>query len=149
MKEVIVTSLKETEELAYALAAFVRPPDVITLTGDLGVGKTTFTQAFAKGLGVGRTVSSPTFTILKQYEGKFSFNHLDVYRLENSEEDLGWDELFFGNAISVVEWPQFIEEELPDAYLSITIEYVEENQRKFRFQPIGERFVDWCKELGE
>ncbi|MBO1915013.1 tRNA (adenosine(37)-N6)-threonylcarbamoyltransferase complex ATPase subunit type 1 TsaE, partial [Microvirga sp. 3-52] len=94
-KQFIVHSLKETEQLARNLALLLSPPDVITLEGDLGAGKTAFTQAFAKAIGITRTVSSPTFTILKQYEGNFPFNHLDVYRLAGSDEDLGWEELFY------------------------------------------------------
>ena len=86
------------------LAELLEARDTITLEGDLGAGKTTFTKALAKGLGIKRTVNSPTFTILKQYEGRLPLNHLDVYRLGESDEDLGWDELFYGDAVSVVEW---------------------------------------------
>ena len=67
----------------------------------------------AKAIGITRTVNSPTFTILKQYEGNYPFNHLDVYRLAGSDEDLGWDELFYGDAITVIEWAHLIEEDLP------------------------------------
>ena len=103
------------------MAALLTPPDVITLEGDLGAGKTTFTKALAKGLGITRTVNSPTFTIMKQYEGNYPFNHLDVYRLADSDEDLGWDELFYGDAISVIEWAHLIEDDLPDERLEIRI----------------------------
>ena len=113
--------MKETEQLAIKLAALLTPPDVITLEGDLGAGKTTFTKALAKGLGITRTVNSPTFTIMKQYEGNYPFNHLDVYRLADSDEDLGWDELFYGDAISVVEWAHLIEDDLPVERLEIRI----------------------------
>lgn len=89
-----VHALEETQALALKLAELVEPQYTITLEGDLGAGKTTFTQSFAKGLGIKRTVNSPTFTIMKQYEGRMPLNHLDVYRLEDSDEDLGWDEIF-------------------------------------------------------
>ena len=92
--EKMISSLEETEQIAFKLGALVKAQDTITLEGDLGAGKTTFSKSFAKGLGVTRNVNSPTFTILKQYEGRLPFNHLDVYRLADSEEDLGWDELF-------------------------------------------------------
>lgn len=147
-KEFIVHSVQETEQLAAKLAALLTPPDVITLEGDLGAGKTTFTKALAKGLGIMRTVSSPTFTILKQYEGTYPFNHLDVYRLADSDEDLGWDELFYGDAISVIEWAHLIEDDLPRERLEIRIVHHEDVEtRKITFHPIGERYEMICEEI--
>jgi tRNA threonylcarbamoyladenosine biosynthesis protein TsaE len=142
-----VQSQAETARLAEQLASLLEGGEVITLEGDLGAGKTTFTQALAKGLGINRTVSSPTFTILKQYEGRLPLNHLDVYRLSDSEEDLGWDELFYGNAVSVVEWAQYIKEELPDERLEIEILRLDENARRFSFTPSGSRYESILKEL--
>ncbi|CAM5283034.1 tRNA threonylcarbamoyladenosine biosynthesis protein TsaE OS=Lysinibacillus sphaericus OX=1421 GN=tsaE PE=3 SV=1 [Lysinibacillus sphaericus] len=84
--EKIMNSLEDTERFAIKLANLLMAQDTITLEGDLGAGKTTFTKALAKGLGVTRTVNSPTFTIVKQYEGRLPFNHLDVYRLAESDE---------------------------------------------------------------
>src|SRR5690554_3657711 len=109
--EKIVNSLDETNHFAQQLAELLKEQDTITLEGDLGAGKTTFTQALAKGLGITKTVNSPTFTIMKQYEGRLLLNHLDVYRLENSDEDLGWDEIFYGDAVTVVEWAHLIEDD--------------------------------------
>jgi tRNA threonylcarbamoyladenosine biosynthesis protein TsaE len=142
-----VQSQAETARLAEKLASLLEGGEVITLEGDLGAGKTTFTQALAKGLGIRRTVSSPTFTILKQYEGRLPLNHLDVYRLADSEEDLGWDELFYGDAVSVVEWAQYIEEELPEERLAIEIRRLDENGRRFSFTPSGSRYESMMKEL--
>ena len=102
--EKIIYTLEETQQLAQRLAQLLEPQHTITLEGDLGAGKTTFTQALAKGLGITRTVNSPTFTIMKQYNGRLPLNHLDVYRLADSDEDLGWDEIFYGDAVTVVEW---------------------------------------------
>ncbi|MEK9199829.1 tRNA (adenosine(37)-N6)-threonylcarbamoyltransferase complex ATPase subunit type 1 TsaE [Ureibacillus sp. 179-F W5.1 NHS] len=144
-KEVI--SLEETQKLAHQLAELLEPQDTITLEGDLGAGKTTFTQALAKGLGISRTVNSPTFTIMKQYEGRLPFNHLDVYRLADSNEDLGWDEIFYGDAVTVVEWAHLIEEYLPDERLAIEIYRIDDNKRKFVLKPIGKRYERLCKEL--
>ncbi len=146
-KRLIVTSLQETEALAARLAALLAPPDVLTLEGDLGAGKTTFTQALAKALGVTRTVSSPTFTILKQYEGDYPLNHLDVYRLEGSDEDLGWDELFYGDAISVIEWAHLIEEDLPEERLAIQLFHQGETIREVVITPIGKRYEKICEGL--
>lgn len=147
IKQFKVQSLAETEELATKLAALLSPPDVLTLEGDLGAGKTTFTQALARALGITRTVSSPTFTILKQYEGKYSFNHLDVYRLEGSDEDLGWDELFYGDAISVIEWAHFIEEDLPTERLEIRLVHGGNDARIITIEPFGKHYEKICEGL--
>ena len=145
--EKMISSLEDTERLAYQLGTLVEAQDVITLEGDLGAGKTTFTKSFAKGLGVLRNVNSPTFTILKQYEGRLPFNHLDVYRLADSDEDLGWDELFYGDAVSVVEWAKLIEHDLPKERLQIEIYQVSEFARRIVFTPMGTRYEQLCEEL--
>ncbi|MEO4055518.1 tRNA (adenosine(37)-N6)-threonylcarbamoyltransferase complex ATPase subunit type 1 TsaE [Solibacillus sp. CAU 1738] len=142
-----IKSLEETIQLATDLAKLLEAQHTITLEGDLGAGKTTFTQALAKGLGITRTVNSPTFTIMKQYEGRLPLNHLDVYRLADSEEDLGWDEIFYGDAVTVVEWAHLIEEDLPKERLAIEIVRVDEHARKFLLKPMGARYVQLCEEL--
>ena len=144
-----VDSLEETEQFGRHLGTLVQAQDVITLEGELGAGKTTFTKSFAKGLGVTRNVNSPTFTILKQYEGRLPFNHLDVYRLGDSEEDLGWDELFYGDAVTVIEWAKLIEHDLPKDRLQIEVFHENEFARRFEVTPIGERYEQLCKELFE
>jgi tRNA threonylcarbamoyladenosine biosynthesis protein TsaE len=146
-KQFIVHSLKETEQLARNLALLLSPPDVITLEGDLGAGKTAFTQAFAKAIGITRTVSSPTFTILKQYEGDIPFNHLDVYRLAGSDEDLGWEELFYGDAVTIIEWAHLIEEDLPENRLEIEIVHAGNTKRIITVKPKGEQYEKICEEL--
>ncbi len=147
MYEKEVHSLEETNQLAIRLANLLEPGDNITFEGDLGAGKTTFIKALAKGLGISRTVNSPTFTIMKQYEGRLPLNHLDVYRLENSDEDLGWEEIFYGDAVTVVEWAHLIEDHLPDERLEIEIQRMGENKRKFIFKPVGKRYERLCEEL--
>lgn len=145
--EININNLEETQALALKLANLVKAQDTITLEGDLGAGKTTFTQAFAKGLGVKRVVNSPTFTIMKQYTGRIPLNHLDVYRLEDSDEDLGWDEIFYGDAVTVVEWAHLIERDLPKERLGIEIRRVDENARVFTLRPMGEHYAYLCEEL--
>ena len=145
--DININNLEETQALAHKLAEIVEPQDTITLEGDLGAGKTTFTQAFAKGLGITRTVNSPTFTIMKQYSGRISLNHLDVYRLEDSDEDLGWDEIFYGDAVTVVEWAHLIERDLPNERLAIEIRRVDENARVITLIPYGKRYELLCEEL--
>lgn len=147
MYEIIMNSVDDTERFAVTLAKLLEAQDTITLEGDLGAGKTTFTKALAKGLGVKRTVNSPTFTIIKQYEGRLPFNHLDVYRLAESDEDLGWDELFYGDAVSVVEWAHLIEQDLPRNRLAIEIYRIGDNKRRFVLIPSGERYEALCEEL--
>ncbi|MET0960233.1 MAG: tRNA (adenosine(37)-N6)-threonylcarbamoyltransferase complex ATPase subunit type 1 TsaE [Psychrobacillus psychrotolerans] len=147
--ERMINSEQETQALAEQMAARLHAGDVLTLEGDLGAGKTTFTKSVAKGLGIERNVNSPTFTILKQYEGRLPLNHLDVYRLANSDEDLGWDELFYGDAVSIIEWAHLIEEDLPGERLAIQILRLDENARKFTFMPLGERYEQLCEELFE
>lgn len=146
-KAIDVYSVEETEELARKLADLLTPPDVIALEGDLGAGKTTFTKALAKALGVQTTVNSPTFTIVKQYNGSYPLNHLDVYRLAGMDEDLGWDELFYGDAISIVEWAHLIEADLPAERLNIEIVHCGGNRRSISFEPFGRRYEQLCEEL--
>ena len=101
------------------------PGQVYTLTGDLGVGKTVFTQGVASGLGITEPVNSPTFTIVQVYEeGRLPFYHFDVYRIGDIEEmeEIGYDDYFFGEGICLIEWAELIEEILPENRISITIE---------------------------
>jgi len=136
---------EETMKAAEKLASFFHAGDVIALEGDLGAGKTTFTKGFAKGLGIRRTVNSPTFTIVKEYAGSLPLYHIDAYRLEDSDEDIGFDEYFNGNGVTVVEWAKFIDFFLPQNYLQIEIHFVDEQTREINFHPIGsyyERIVN-------
>src|SRR5690554_1339069 len=140
-------SPEESHELAIQLGSRLRKGDVITLAGDLGAGKTSFTKGLAKGLGVTRNVNSPTFTIMKEYEGRLPFYHMDAYRIEDEFEDLGLDEYFHGDGVSVVEWPSMIEEQLPEHRLAIQIDYLGERERTFSFLPLGEHYIKMCEEL--
>ncbi|MFC3041641.1 tRNA (adenosine(37)-N6)-threonylcarbamoyltransferase complex ATPase subunit type 1 TsaE [Virgibacillus xinjiangensis] len=137
----------ETIQLAVRLASLLKPGDVLTLEGDLGAGKTTFTKGIAEGLGIERTVSSPTFTIVKEYEGEIPLYHMDVYRLEGSEEDIGLDEYLHGDGVSIIEWPQFIDDILPEERLAIKINYVDENIRTLEFTPRGKHYNRVVREL--
>ena len=103
----------------------VLPGQVYTLVGDLGVGKTVFTQGVAEGLGITEPVNSPTFTIIQEYEsGRMPFYHFDVYRIGDIEEmeEIGYDDYFYGNGICLIEWANLIEEILPEQIIEITIE---------------------------
>lgn len=135
-----VNSLAETQHLAKQLAHEIEGRKVcILLKGDLGAGKTTFTKALGKALGVEKVINSPTFTILKEYQMKDqrTLYHIDAYRLEGITQDLGFEEVFDEDAICVVEWPHFIQDSLPASYMSITIESLEETQRIFQIECCG------------
>lgn len=142
MKHYQIETKSEDETIRFAekLAALLKPGDVVTLEGDLGAGKTTFTKGIARGLGVKRVVNSPTFTIVKEYSGELPLYHMDVYRLEDSDEDIGFSDYFDADGITVVEWAHFIKEYIPDEYLNISITYVDEHKRLIKFQPKGMHF---------
>lgn len=141
------TTEEETKQLASKLALLLQPGNVVTLEGDLGAGKTTFTKGLGTALGVRRTINSPTFTIIKEYTGEIPLYHMDVYRLENSEEDIGFDEYFHGDGITVVEWASFIQDYLPEERLEIKIKRIDEHKRKLILVPKGDYFDTVCKEL--
>lgn len=118
-------SADETFELGKQIGRRAKPGQVFTLIGDLGVGKTVFTQGVAKGLGITEPISSPTFTIVQIYEeGRLPFYHFDVYRIGDVEEmeEIGYEDYFYGDGICLIEWANLIEEILPKEYTTITIE---------------------------
>lgn len=145
--EFFSNNLEDTQNFARKLASYLKPGDVITLEGDLGAGKTSFTKGLALGLGINKNVNSPTFTIIKEYQGLMPLYHMDVYRLEDSYEDLGFDEYFSGNGVTVVEWAHLIEEQLPPERLTIYIYHEKNDSRHLVIQPIGERYEQLCKEI--
>lgn len=117
-------SPEETFAIGEKLGEACRPGEVYTLTGDLGTGKTVFTQGVAKGVGITEPVNSPTFTILQIYEGgRMPFYHFDVYRISDVEEmeEIGCDDCFYGDGVCVIEWAELIRELLPERYMKVTI----------------------------
>lgn len=143
MKTIRIHSVQETKVLAEKLANRIRhKPALILLEGDLGAGKTTFTKAFGKALGVKRTINSPTFTILKSYqmEDGRMLHHIDAYRMEGITQDLGFEEVFDEDAICVVEWPNFIASFLPKECLKIRIMREGEEERRFECTSYGEAY---------
>ncbi len=128
-------SAGETAALGRVLGEMCRPGQVYTLTGDLGTGKTVFTQGFARGLGITEPVSSPTFTILQVYdEGRLPFYHFDVYRIGDVEEmeEVGCEDCFYGKGVCMVEWAELIAEILPENSVQVTIEKVPERGFDYR-----------------
>jgi tRNA threonylcarbamoyladenosine biosynthesis protein TsaE len=124
--EIIETfSAEETYLFGKKIGSGACPGQVYTLVGDLGVGKTVFTQGVAAGLGIEEPVNSPTFTILQIYEeGRLPFYHFDVYRIGDVEEmdEIGYEDCFYGDGVCLIEWANLIEEILPEHYTQITIE---------------------------
>ena len=116
---------RETFALGKKMGEEAEAGQVICLNGDLGVGKTVFTQGFAEGLGIEGTVNSPTFTILQEYDdARLPFYHFDVYRIGDVSEmdEIGYEDCFYGDGVSLIEWSELIEEILPDDVITITIE---------------------------
>lgn len=148
MKEIEVNTLEETKALAQRIADLLPRPSLITLSGDLGAGKTTFTKSLGKELGVKSTINSPTFTILKSYRmvDGAPLHHIDAYRLEGIVQDLGFEECF-DEGVCVVEWPDYIEAALPKERLNIVIKQGLEEQRFFQLEGVGSAYEHIVEEL--
>ena len=135
--EVITNSPEETRALGLSLGRQACPGQVYCLDGDLGTGKTVFTQGFAEGLGIQEPVNSPTFTIVQQYDsGRMPLYHFDVYRIADVSEmdEIGYEEYFFSDGVCLIEWGTLIEELLPDSTITITIE--KDLQKGFDYRKI-------------
>ncbi|PIO83858.1 tRNA (adenosine(37)-N6)-threonylcarbamoyltransferase complex ATPase subunit type 1 TsaE [Loigolactobacillus backii] len=143
MLTVKVINDQETKQLANKLGQLLQAGSVLLLEGDLGAGKTTFTKGIAQALGIKRYVKSPTFTLIREYkEGRLPLYHMDVYRLEDGGGDeLGLEEYFTGDGVSVVEWPQFIQDLWPTDYLLIkfTKDPHHDDWRRLLFEAHGEQ----------
>lgn len=133
-----------TLNAAEKLGTLLQPYDVILLNGDLGAGKTTFTQGLARGLAIKRPIKSPTFTLIREYKtGRLPLYHMDMYRLENAAaNDLDLSDYFAQPAVIVIEWSQFISEQLPTQYLQIELQYLGLTQRQLVAQAVGARFQE-------
>lgn len=133
------TSVEGTRALAAAVAPLVRTGDLLLLVGDLGAGKTAFTQGFARALGIEEPITSPTFTLARSYEGRVTLHHLDVYRLDSVQEaeDLGLGELL-EDGVTVIEWGDQIAPALPADYLELRFAYgADDDDRDVRLRVVG------------
>jgi tRNA threonylcarbamoyladenosine biosynthesis protein TsaE len=139
------TSAEETKAVAAALAELARPGDLLLLAGDLGAGKTAFTQGYGAALGVDDLITSPTFTLVNSYEGRLELNHLDVYRLEALGEvlDLGVPEMIDEGGVTVIEWGDAVSPALPADYLEIRFSFTEDDddERIIELVPVGPRWA--------
>ncbi|MCH4355173.1 tRNA threonylcarbamoyladenosine biosynthesis protein TsaE [Staphylococcus sp. HMSC068D03] len=143
-----INNLDELNHFANVLVRHLEPSDLILLNGDLGAGKTTLTQFIGKHLGVKRNINSPTFNIIKSYKGSnLKLHHMDCYRLEDSDEDLGFDEYFQDEGITIIEWSQFIQDLLPKEHLIINIETLCETKRTIKLEAQGTHYLKVKEEV--
>ena len=142
----ITRNESETIALGKRLGELLPKGSIVALKGDLAGGKTTFTKGIGEALDVRQVINSPTFTILKIYNGRLPLYHIDAYRLENNDYDLGISE-YEEEGIMVVEWPEYYANYLPSEYLEVKFEYIDDNTREITFIPHGERYEDIVKEM--
>ncbi|WP_059747493.1 tRNA (adenosine(37)-N6)-threonylcarbamoyltransferase complex ATPase subunit type 1 TsaE [Staphylococcus haemolyticus] len=143
-----INNLDELNHFADVLVRYLEPSDLILLNGDLGAGKTTLTQFIGKHLGVKRNINSPTFNIIKSYKGSnLKLHHMDCYRLEDSDEDLGFDEYFQDEGITIIEWSQFIQDLLPKEHLIINIETLSKTKRTIKLEAQGTHYLKVKEEV--
>ena len=121
------------------------PNMIICLHGDLGSGKTVFTKGIAKALGIDENITSPTFNIIKEYDGELPLYHMDLYRLEEVEEDLGIEDYFTKGGVVVIEWADIIKDKLPEERLDINIKIVNDEVRVLYIKPYGKQYEDLCE----
>ena len=134
--EIQINGLAELPDVANKLLVFAGAEKIFLFDGEMGAGKTTFIKTFCKILGIKDSVSSPTYSIVNEYEGgKKTVYHFDFYRIKNIREayDLGYEEYFYGDGICLIEWPERIEELLPKHYLKVEISILSECSRSFKF----------------
>ena len=141
--KIITHSPGQTQTLAASLCPYLRAGDVISLTGDLGAGKTCFTQGLAQSLGIKERITSPTFNLIKEYKNSLPLYHFDVYRLASADDlfDLGYEEYFYGDGITIIEWGDKIQSLLPGVFLKIEFRRLSnENARELAISYKGARW---------
>ena len=138
-------SVEDTLTLAQNIESEKVPNMVICLIGELGSGKTVFTKGFAAALGIEDTITSPTFNIIKEYQsGELPLYHMDVYRLEETDESIGFKDYFNKGGITIIEWADIIKDSLPQERLVIKFKVIDEDTRVLVFMPYGEKYEELC-----
>ena len=135
----------ETIELAQNLESEKFPNMIICLDGELGSGKTVFTKGIANALGINESITSPTYTIIKEYDGELPLYHMDVYRLDGNTEGVGIEEYFTKGGVVVIEWADTIKDILPKERLEIEFRVVDENKRVLILTPYGKKYEELCE----
>jgi tRNA threonylcarbamoyladenosine biosynthesis protein TsaE len=136
-KEKIINDLNEMRIFAEKIGKTIFPGFLLCLEGDLGAGKTTFTKFFGKSIGIKDTINSPTFTIMKNYVGDITLNHMDVYRLDGIGSDYDLEEFIYGDDVCVIEWYKNIINSLPDEKMIIEIEIIDQDKRLLKIEGYG------------
>jgi len=146
---IITKSPEETKNLGKEVSKLTKPGDLLAFYGELGAGKTCFIQGISQGLKVKDYVTSPSFTIINEYQGKIPIYHFDLFRLNNAEEilEFSYEEYFYGEGLTVIEWAEKIEQLLPKEHLEIEIKFKDRYQRTISFIPQGDRFNKFLEEL--
>ena len=141
-------SHNETELIALGkqLGKLLEKQDLIILSGDLGAGKTTFTKGIAKGLGIDQMIKSPTYTIVREYEGRLPLYHLDVYRIGNDPDSIDLDDFLYGEGVTIIEWGELLDESLLGDYLLISISHHGDG-RQLLFESFGPRSKEIQEEM--
>ena len=150
MSKIILKGLEDTKEFGEKLGSLLKPGDIVCLMGDLGAGKTTLTKSIGIGLGVEDYITSPTFTLINEYKGRLNLYHFDVYRLEGIRDldDLGFEEYFYSNGVSIIEWGDKIEDLLPEDRINISIDKGNElDERIINISGEGPRVKELVEEL--
>lgn len=143
--KVTTRSEKETIEIAQNFESEKFPNMVICLDGELGSGKTVFTKGIANALGIKESITSPTFNIIKEYDGELPLYHMDVYRLDGNTDGYGIEEYFTKGGVVVIEWSDTIKDILPKEYLHIKFKVADENKRILILTPYGKQYEDLCE----
>ena len=147
-KKLVLNNENDTILLAENIESEKFPNMVIVLNGELGSGKTLFTKAFAKAMGIDDNVTSPTFTIIKEYyNGELPLFHMDVYRLEGEADSIDFDYYYNKSGVTIIEWGDTIKEYLPEEYLELNFKILTENKRVVYIKPIGEKYENLCGEI--
>ena len=137
---------EDTMEIAENIESEKFPGMVICLDGELGSGKTVFVKGFARALGLTETITSPTFNLVKEnHDGEMPLFHMDVYRLDEDSVDFGLDDYLNQEAVCIIEWPEIIENQLPEERLEIKFKVIDDNTRILVFTPYGQKYVDLCE----
>jgi tRNA threonylcarbamoyladenosine biosynthesis protein TsaE len=136
---------EETIKLAQNFESEKFPNMIICLEGELGSGKTVFAKGIAHALGIKESITSPTFTIIKEYEGELPLFHMDLYRLDGNIDGLGLEEYFTKNGVVIIEWADTIKDKLPKERLDIKIKVIDENKRLLIMEPYGQKYIDLCE----
>lgn len=147
--KITVNNLKDTEKIGGIISRSLEKGTVLCLDGDLGVGKTALTQFIAKEFGVNEYITSPTFTIIKEYEGRLPFYHMDVYRIDSEVDmyDLGYDEYIYSEGVTIIEWSQKIKDILPEDRINIEIQRLDDPRRIMTIEGKGKVYEKVTEEL--